>query len=570
VNLDRHPSYKALSYTWGSESSPKHTICLNGCRFEVRENLWHALNQFQSDNTELVMWIDAICINQSSDGERNHQVAKMKMVYEQAIEVIAWLGPSYEDSDLAIQLVHELYQHRKSTKWIKKRFSEPDIEMGLVKLWGVFLRDYWWRIWIVQELALARKIVFYCGQSSMEAKCLHAVQQLFDQMLEFDGVSKNLLIHVLHGNVDARASLLHNGLHDIYRWKRELVSTKPSFYASLLYHTKRQSSDARDMIYGLAALANQTSKYRVEVDYELSTKEVFTNFAKLEIETSKKLDIITRVLPGTTLHDLPSWVPDWSSPAQKSTHTFIYHVYQPQFRYSAGSRTEAAVAFGVGRLTFTGVKIGSIDLLGPQSGMENYWDASHGTLALFKLWELVTRMGRTSSSDLEAFVRVLIFDRIEKDNLGRRTKSEFLLGILGYLGLVFSDSKLIQPGRSNLLGYWRSYLTLDTKGRATMNASAVAAEAMSIMPTWMAIILQNIWDRRLFFSSPKAMGLALEGVMEGDIICIPLGCSHPVVLRKVEDCYINLGEAYVDGYMYGEAVQMVDRGELKLEEFELR
>jgi len=43
-----------------------------------------------------------------------------------------------------------------------------------------------------------------------------------------------------------------------------------------------------------------------------------------------------------------------------------------------------------------------------------------------------------------------------------------------------------------------------------------------------------------------------------------------VILRKVEDHYINLGEAYVDGYMYGEAMDMLEKGELKLEEFELR
>jgi len=58
--------------------------------------------------------------------------------------------------------------------------------------------------------------------------------------------------------------------------------------------------------------------------------------------------------------------------------------------------------------------------------------------------------------------------------------------------------------------------------------------------------------------------------VEGDLICIPLGCCHPVILRKVEEHYVNLGEAYVDGYMYGEAMEMLERGELKLEEFELR
>jgi hypothetical protein len=66
------------------------------------------------------------------------------------------------------------------------------------------------------------------------------------------------------------------------------------------------------------------------------------------------------------------------------------------------------------------------------------------------------------------------------------------------------------------------------------------------------------------------IGIATQEVIEGDIICIPLGCYHPIILRRVEDHYINLGETFVDGYMYGEAMDLLERGELKLEEFKLR
>jgi hypothetical protein len=64
------------------------------------------------------------------------------------------------------------------------------------------------------------------------------------------------------------------------------------------------------MIYGLVALANETSNYKAVVDYNLSLKAVFTNFAQLEIETSRKLDVITRIFPGGNLYNLQLWVPD--------------------------------------------------------------------------------------------------------------------------------------------------------------------------------------------------------------------------------------------------------------------
>jgi len=38
------------------------------------------------------IWVDAICIDQSSTTERNHQVALMGEVYKLAKRVLIWLG----------------------------------------------------------------------------------------------------------------------------------------------------------------------------------------------------------------------------------------------------------------------------------------------------------------------------------------------------------------------------------------------------------------------------------------------------------------------------------------------
>jgi hypothetical protein len=43
-----------------------------------------------------------------------------------------------------------------------------------------------------------------------------------------------------------------------------------------------------------------------------------------------------------------------------------------------------------------------------------------------------------------------------------------------------------------------------------------------------------------------------------------------MVFRQIQEHYIVIGEAYVDGYMYGKAIDMWESGDLKLEEFELR
>lgn len=58
-------------------------------------------------------------------------------------------------------------------------------------------------------------------------------------------------------------------------------------------------------------------------------------------------------------------------------------------------------------------------------------------------------------------------------------------------------------------------------------------------------------------SGPKSLfGLAPKEAEEGDLVCILLGCTVPVILRPIEDLglYKLVGEAYVHGVMDGEAM----------------
>jgi hypothetical protein len=59
----------------------RQVLGYTGRYFEVRESLFHALHRFRLDGVTRVIWIDAICINQTNDQERNYQVAKVSMIY---------------------------------------------------------------------------------------------------------------------------------------------------------------------------------------------------------------------------------------------------------------------------------------------------------------------------------------------------------------------------------------------------------------------------------------------------------------------------------------------------------
>ena len=94
------PSYEALSYAWGD---PKCTnnIRIGEAKLGVATNLYVALQYLRSETKPRVLWIDAICINQTDLPERGQQVRIMDSIYRGAECVLAWLGERNESSDAA-------------------------------------------------------------------------------------------------------------------------------------------------------------------------------------------------------------------------------------------------------------------------------------------------------------------------------------------------------------------------------------------------------------------------------------------------------------------------------------
>lgn len=67
--------YEALSYVWGTGQS-KDWIWVDGCRFQVTENLYEALVHLRRPREDRVLWIDAICIDQSHNAVSEYMLHK--------------------------------------------------------------------------------------------------------------------------------------------------------------------------------------------------------------------------------------------------------------------------------------------------------------------------------------------------------------------------------------------------------------------------------------------------------------------------------------------------------------
>lgn len=98
---DVHP-YHALSYVWGGNDKPRFML-ISGHEMSITENLYWALIRLRHPLMERTLWIDAICINQGDDREKERQIRIMAYIYAQASCVIVWLGKEGDNSDRALE-----------------------------------------------------------------------------------------------------------------------------------------------------------------------------------------------------------------------------------------------------------------------------------------------------------------------------------------------------------------------------------------------------------------------------------------------------------------------------------
>jgi hypothetical protein len=128
LGTENYP-YCALSYHWGDgdynntifvqeDASSRSLKTLKDVvdakqpkKFKIKPNLHEALRHLRDKDIFVSVWIDALCINQFDEEEKNEQVNKMALIYRQAYNVNVWLGsdsPENPVSDLAMSFISKV------------------------------------------------------------------------------------------------------------------------------------------------------------------------------------------------------------------------------------------------------------------------------------------------------------------------------------------------------------------------------------------------------------------------------------------------------------------------------
>ncbi|KAF1955297.1 HET-domain-containing protein [Byssothecium circinans] len=295
ANLLDKPKYEALSYTWATESGDdapsSHIICSKSkCVIHITANCEAALRRLRRQTARRTIWIDSICIDQSNIKERNHQVRQMGTIYASAEQVIVYLGEECRASRAVFKyLAKTIVIRRDESVDIAFPVRESIPSPELVK--AFFSRRWFHRVWVLQEVGLARQATVLCGAKSLDWS-LFSVDRLKQGGLSTQAV----------GGTTPGVLLLET---DLYKQKPDIVD---------LLHAGRNalSGDPRDKVFALLSLEKEESKMEIFPDYSKPVEWIFTNVAVQSIKNGRSLDILSHVRGKTGFCHLPSWVPDWT------------------------------------------------------------------------------------------------------------------------------------------------------------------------------------------------------------------------------------------------------------------
>lgn len=306
VRLSDYPEYEPLSYTWEDfdavqpsegniqdEVHPALFLANTASYLDLTPNCAKALYSVRKTTADRTIWVDSICVNQDDPEERSRQVDLMNEIYARAFKVLVYLG-------------RDTNEDQSSSSIAMKLLSQPDRlqqfdqlqQRETTSLKRLFERPYFRRMWIVQEVTLAKTLELHCGRDT-------------SYVSKFAGRPLETIL----GSRVTPPWLRHSKQTASQPRKRQEMSQAEQIFGLIFDTSQCDCKDDRDRIFALFSLLNAKDEERLKADYNLSTTQVYSGLAAY-LATSGLLWAMLMLAPRLASNrcpGLPSWVPDWSS-----------------------------------------------------------------------------------------------------------------------------------------------------------------------------------------------------------------------------------------------------------------
>lgn len=627
--------YDCLSYTWGdpldhqlsspsstplAEPSPGQTVTLDcGYMVDITPNLFDALQHLSSNgySTGVVdpdsgrvknyLWIDALCIDQSSTDEKNKQVSMMGRIYEKAQTVIIWLGREDEHLAGAAKVICRLSSF--PPKQARRRFQDID-DPELLETVGIsqqqwvdyaaFLQRRWFgRIWVVQESFFSGNKEVWCGNRILPWSKLMNAAQLLDET-HLDMVLKAYIINMLDKpkfKDSIKTKLFDNRLNNQQIFgKLSKMSAKSLNLGQLLYFSRCfNATDPRDHIFAVLGMwdASQICRgtsFQIKPDYDSPVADIYVHATYMAIYEARDLGMLGLVEDSTFRDDpeLPSWVPDYRKGHRMLplTNQVRSGTRSNRWKASDGLTWSRPLTSQWSRaLPVEGLLVDVIEDVGPtyaELDSEFLLKDILGLLANYPLHEYPSQ--RVSPS--EAFWRTIIQDTFREEPADNPVaRAAFVAAAVGKMLDLEAETSAVGNALRGVPTSYQAQLdqlmSLREQTTQILSRLSTASPFDSIAQALTEKTPQSARDRedfeesfriayygrRMFRTRGGYFGITAQSLHRGDCVWILAGADTPFVLSRLrDDNWRVVGEAYVFGIMNGEVLNE----ETRLEKLFLR
>lgn len=607
--------FTALSYVCGDPAFTE-TIVLDGEPLAITVNLANALRHVTKhweahcpgrERASFELWADAICINQDDVYEKNHQIEFMAKIYQLAELVLSYLGVDDSLTNLALdtyELIAKEASHLSidellSMHWIEKNASlcddtwardDPDVYFHNER-WHATDRfldlEYWSRVWIFQETALARNLVI-CTEStathwSAIETAWRCIQLLKEGIREKPISCPDFLLGTSIWNLLCSSFVdwttfqkIHAGRLRADRMAAGDQTASDGLMMSLMGRGLR-ATDRKDHIYGLMSL----SRMHVTPDYSTSKSDadVYRDYVSALLAMYPACATELGLPPlfflfyaGQGLYDnaddFSSWAPNYPEESSKSIAGAMPEgVEADRDVFEPG--TPMAFVSGA-NLVVTGLTVETVTRIERAPHEDTWLDGS-----MLKFFEdIVARdRARTDKSAMPPLQRILRTVRLDPTDVVDESYVFFALHLLEFLMSAdpeHIDQHLVALGLEPLGS--DSYSDSDTWERSFIEAffpdysgpshgwrDSFLNGAFQERPESAAVIFDMTLLRKrwCFFETESGLvGLGPLNARPGDTVCILHGSSFPVVLRREGSTLSHVGVCFVIGLMRGEGAEL--------------
>lgn len=617
ADLSDAPPYDALSYVWGTNLCAEPITC-NGKTTTVtqqladalkrlrhypglesvvpwssdhpllsRKNAWkdfarnrHERRQDGARNEEVLLWVDALCINQEDAVERANQVKMMGKIYERAQRVTIWLGKenreppgfisspdsqtilppncthlgSYGRVPIWLSFIAQALRNANgpfnkiaastSSEDSTRRNAAYGFPPPTAPEWAVvreFFENTWFeRVWVIQEAVLATKAIALIGDWEIDWAAIGRAAVWFRSTgYAIPAVLRYQLREVTNLLPVSKSA----SAWTLCSWPENSIPL-----LDLLHEFRtRLASNPVDKVYATFGMAKELRPMEehgfhelVEPNYSTKTVlEVYRDTAKFLIIEHGNLAVLSHAGSSSTSSDWPSWVPDWRH--GKASNALSTSSTASMYNTSANQPLAVGISDHINSLVIQGIEVDVVAECNDRLASYGFGYITYKEEIDFvrTAWILANRLFNDDSNVSVAKDRAAMLIQTLTaglSNTGKPTNedAEFLNDAHDWFQ---KHAPKLLPGRSLTQHLNWSLKQSPDSGR------------------FHEVFVRACVDRRFFITHAGRMGIGPDVMRQGDVVTVLFGGKVPYLLRPVASGYKFLGECYVPNLMSGEAVE---------------